>query len=293
VAPKTIDELVKKIDQIPTLPMISQQIMQLLDDKDASFKEIADLIEKDQALAVKILKVANSAFYGSFSQISSIDFALMKLGLGEVRSILYAFSVHHFFSQQESEGFDRTGFWKHSMICSQVARYLGQHFNIQKDDTLFLSGLIHDLGKIVFDQYFHEDFIRIVDHINTQHDSFSSAEKDIIGFTHYQVSAKLLQQWRFPKKVIMQVFFHHAPWNDNNYQTGSIIIYLANILTKIAGFPCLPSERELDPAQFADSKEMEFIIKSGFDLNHQILDNLVQHIQDIICNEGENTLGLF
>lgn len=273
--------------------MVSSQIMRLLEDEDVSIKKIAELIEKDQALAVKILKVANSAFYGSFSQTSSIDYAIMKLGLGEIKAILHAFSIHSFFSQKPSEGFDRSHFWKHSIICSQIARYLGTYFNMGKDDSLFLSGLIHDLGKIIFDQYFHEEFLQIITHINTHHENFSTAEKTILGFTHYQVAAKLLQKWQFPKKIIMQVFFHHAPWNDANYSTGSIVIYLANILTKLAGYPCLESEKPLDLDEFAASNAMAHIVKSGFDLDRASLEMLVNNIKEFIGEESENMLRFF
>ncbi len=293
MAPKTIDELVKKIDQIPTLPMVSNQIMNLLKDEKVSFKQLADVIEKDQALAVKILKLANSSFYGSFAQTSSIDRALMKLGLGEVKAIMYAFSIHNFFSQKTATGFDRSNFWKHAIICSQIARYLGNHFNMGKDDTLFLSGLIHDLGKIIFDQYFHEDFLQIIQYVNNHNENFSKAEKAILGFTHYQVAAKLLQKWQFPKKIIMQVFYHHAPWNDAEYSAGSIVIYLANILTKLAGYSCLNSEKTIDLDEFATSKAMEHIVKSGFDLDRAGLETLVNNIKEFISEERENMLRFF
>jgi len=288
-----MDELVKRIDEIPTLPIVSQKIMNLLNDENMSVKEIASVIEKDPALAVKILKIANSAFFGSISQISSIDYAVMRLGLGEVKFILQAFSIHRFFSENTPEGFDRTQFWKHSIICSQVARYLEQYFKLEKDDTLFLSGLIHDLGKIVFDQFFHDEFLKIIDHVRDNEETFSKAEKAVIGFTHYHVAAKLLQQWQFPKKVIMQVFFHHAPWNDNDFTTGSIIIYLANILTKLAGFACLPTEKAVDIEAFSNSNAMEFIIKSGFDLDQQSLRTLVSHIREYIVQETDNMLSFF
>ena len=214
---KNIERFIKRVEEIPTLPIVSQKILPLLGDENVSLKKIAELIERDQALAVKILKVANSAFYATLSRVSSIDHALVILGLSEVRAILLGFSIHNFFTNSKSNGFDRTRFWKHSIICSQVAKYLARYFKIQADDSLFLAGLIHDMGKVVFDQYFHEEFLEIIDYVSTKHESFSKAEKETLGITHYQVAAKLLQQWKFPEKVVMHVFFHHAPWHDKNY----------------------------------------------------------------------------
>ena len=267
--------------------------MFLLNDENVSIRQVVALIEKDQSLATKILKVSNSAFYGTISNISSIDSALVLLGFKEVRNILLSFSIKEFFSQSENNDFDRACFWRHAIICSQVAKYLARHFRIGREDTLFLSGLIHDMGKVVFDQYFHGEFTRIVAYVSENHESFSKAEKEIIGATHYQVAAKLFQQWKFPKEVVMQVFYHHAPWCDRSFGAGSIVIYLANFFTKLAGYPCLPSEKNIDVSTFAKSRIMDFIVKSGFDLDLESIKKMTHQIQEFIDKEVENMLGFF
>jgi len=288
-----LEKLIQRIEQIPTLPIVSQKILLLLSDENVSLPKVASLIERDQALAVKILKVANSAFYGTLSKVSTIDHALVILGIEEVRSILLAFSIHNFFSQHKDGHFDRTRFWKHSVVCSQIAKYLARYFNVVRDDTIFLAGLIHDMGKVVFDQYFHEDFLKIIDYISTNNESFSRGEKQVLGITHYQVAAKLLQQWKFPEKVTMQVFYHHAPWHDKNYLTSSIIIYLANIFTKLAGYTCLEDEKIVTIDDLAQSKAMKFIVESGFDLDAPTMEKLLQQIQEFLAEERDNMLRFF
>ncbi len=290
---KDIERFIKEIEQIPTIPVISHELMNLLSDENASIKKLADVIEKDQAMTVKILKMANSAFYGTLGKVSSIDHALVILGIGEIKSILLAFSVRDFFKDAMSDSIDRNRFWKHAIICSQVAKYLARYFNLTTDDTLFLSGLIHDMGKVVFDQYFHEDFVNIVHFVDENHTTFSEAEKKILGITHYQVAAKLLQQWKFPQRVVMQVFFHHAPWHDRGDGSGSIVVYLANLLAKMAGYSCLESEKEITLSQFAPSKAMDFVVKSGFDLDGDSMEKLVHQIQEFISMEMGNVLSLF
>ena len=290
---KNLDSFTKNIEQIPTLQIVSKKIMSLLSDKNISLKRIADLIENDQSMTIKILKVANSAFYGTLNKVSSIDNALVILGIEEVKGILMTSSIYNFFSANENDGFDRSQFWKHSIITSQVARYLGQYFNIKKDDTLFLSGLIHDMGKAVLDQYFHEDFLQIIEYVSSNNESFSKGEKEILGITHYQVAAKLLQQWKVPEKVIMQVFYHHAPWHDKNYVSGSIITYLANIFTKLAGYPCLSSEKRIEISTFANAKVLDFINKSGFDLDVESIEKIINHIKELISMEAQNVLSFF
>jgi putative nucleotidyltransferase with HDIG domain len=290
---KNLEQYTREIERIPTIPVISKEVLTLLSDEDVSIKKLAQVIEKDQAMTVRILRIANSAFYGTLSRVSSIDHALVILGIAEIKSILMAFSIRDFFRNAKGNSFDRNRFWKHAVICSQVAKYLARYFKIPSDETLFLSGLIHDMGKVVFDQYFHEEFVKIVAFINENHVTFSEAEKQVIGVTHYQVAAKLLQQWQFPQKVVMQVFYHHAPWHDTGESIGSIIVYLANLLTKMAGYTCLEEEKKMELSQFASSKAMRFIVKSGFDLDASSLEKLVLQIQDFITTERDSVLSIF
>lgn len=290
---KNLDSYIQCIERIPTIPAISREVMSLLADENVSIKKLAEVIEKDQAMAVRILKMANSAFYATLGKVSSIDHALVILGVSEIKAILLAFSVRDFFRDAENIAIDRRRFWRHAVVCSQVAKYLARYFNVPSDGTLFLTGLIHDMGKVVFDQYFHDDFVEIVEFINEHHSSFSEAEKEILGVTHYQVAAKLLQQWKFPSKVVMQVFYHHAPWHDSNDGPGPIIVYLANLLTKMAGYPCLETEKKMDVSVFSDSKAMEFVVKSGFDLDSDSLEKLLHQIQDLIALEHDRVLRIF
>jgi HD-like signal output (HDOD) protein len=287
------DQLIQRIREIPTIPIVSRRIMEIAGDEKACFKDLVRIIERDQALAVRILRVANSAFYGFLSRVSSLEHALVILGINEVKSIVLGCSVYNFFSRNESDALDRTRFWKHAIICSQVAKLLGTHFNIRNDDSLFLAGLIHDVGKVVLDQYFHEDFLQVIEYVSLTKTTFSKAEKRFLGATHYEIAAKILKQWRFPDSVVMQTLYHHAPWHDTNYGTNSVIIYLANVLTKLAGHPCHPDEKQIDLHEFTNSSEVDFIIKSGFYLDYKTIKKLIGDIQEFIIAEADNVMRLF
>lgn len=289
---QNLDKIIKKIESLPTLPIISQKIIELVGNENTTFKDLVLVIEKDQSLTLKLLKVANSSFYSFLSKVTSLESALVKLGFNEVKSIVLGISVYRFFSDMNGDGFDRKRFWEHAIICSQIAKYLNLHFRLPNDDSLFLSGLIHDMGKIVIDEYLHDEFVQIVETISTARTTFSKAEKKILGTTHYQISAKLLKQWKFPKKVIFQVLYHHAPWYAKDFETNSIIIYLSNILTKMAGYPSHPAERMLTPEEFIKSAEMEYINKCGFELDHETLRNLIHNIREYIQDEADSVMRL-
>lgn len=288
-----LQEKIRTIEQIPTLPVVSQRLMEVRDDDPDSHRKYVTLIEADQALSLKLLKLANSSFYGALSRVGSVDHALVRLGTKEVRNIVLAFSVQGFFSTAGDGSFDRNRFWKHAIVCSQVARFLGNHYRVRNDDSLFLAGLIHDMGKVVIDEYFHEDFLRVLDVLEREHTTFSRAEKAVLGSTHYQIAAKLLKQWRFPDQVVFQTLYHHAPWYDKNHETNAILVYLANLLTKLAGYTCHPDEEVPDPEAFTASPEAEYVVKSGFDLDLKTLQNMTAHIQELLREEADSVMTLF
>ncbi|MEN8257289.1 MAG: HDOD domain-containing protein [Thermodesulfobacteriota bacterium] len=283
---RSVDDIVATIEKIPTLPESSGGVLAALNDEDVRIERVSRLIESDLALTAQILKVANSPFSGTISTVSSVSHAIVILGLGEVKSLLLVFAVQKFFAESESEQFHRKRLWNHSIISGHIARFLARHFQCENDDTLFLSALIHDVGKIVTDEYFHEEFRRIISYVETNNSTFSKAEKEILGVTHYQIGAKLLQQWSFPRQVIMQVFHHHTPWQEQNFFKGAMITYLANIFAKLAGYPCLAQEKTIDIDQFAKSKAVDIINKNGFELDHDIIDKLLVQIQEILALEG-------
>ncbi len=292
VVEKKVEKIVATIEQIPTLPIISDHIQTLFKDDDVSVKQLESIIEKDPPLAAKLIKLVNSSFYGLLNKIGSIEHALVILGFREVRNVVLGFTIQSHFNNIKGS-FDPKRFWKHSVVCSQIAKYLGKHYNTVDDGTFFLSGLIHDIGKLVIDQYFPEEFSQITDVISSENITFSKAEKEVLGVTHYQVGAKLLQQWQFPRKVTMQVFYHHAPWHDKNYSSGSIIIYLSNLLAKIVGYPSLDDEQKITPDDILKPSVCDFINKNGFELDRDSFDTLLISINEFIAAEENNVLNIF
>ncbi len=288
-----LEKIIRHIEEIPTLPIVSQRIMEIMANEDTSYHDMVKVVENDQSIALKILKIANSAFYSSLSKVSSLEHAMIKLGMKEVKSIVLGISVHNFFSTKSNGTFDRERFWKHAIVCSQVAKYLAGYYRIGNDDTLFLAGLTHDMGKVVIDQYFHDDFVEIIDYLDSNNTTFSEAEKAVIGTTHYQIAAKLLNQWKFPRKVIMSILYHHAPWADEGMEKGSVILYLANIITKLSGYTCHSSEKDIDPKEFSESSNVDFITKMGYELDYEILNNILNHVREFISAESDNVMKMF
>lgn len=277
-----LDSIVAAIEQIPTLPKTSIDIMDAIDNEDVNVDRITELIEQDPSLAVQVLKFANSPFCGTINTVSSIKHAIVVMGLGEIKGLLMVFAVQKFFDSSVMDQDIRKRFWTHSLVCSHIATYLSRFFQRPADDSIFISALIHDLGKIVLDQYMHKEFLDIIDCITMDNSSFKEAEKVVVGITHYQIAAKLLKQWCFPQKVVMQVFYHHSPWHEPEFAENSAIIYLANILTKLAGYPCLEAENKIDLEEFCRSKAMARLNDLGFQLDCLSLQKLLDDVLTLL-----------
>jgi putative nucleotidyltransferase with HDIG domain len=287
-----LESILSRIEELPTLPVVSQRILELMADEDASNRDIALLVENDQSLALKIMKLANSAFFGSLTKIASLEQAMIKLGMNEVRSIVLAVSVYDFFSNSDSGIFDRKRFWKHGIVCSHTAKYLGASYRTE-NDTLFISGLVHDMGKAVLDEFFHDEFLSIINYLELKKCTFSEAEKAVIGLTHSQIAAKLLNQWKFPDIIVQQILYHHSPWEDKNNEKGSIMIYLADIITKAAGYYCHADEEAMDLKGFSQSERARYISSKGFKLDYEDMERHVKHIIESIAGEADSMMRFF
>jgi len=288
---KEIATLVRRIEAIPPLPMVARQIMELLQDDSTPMGKIAELVERDIALATRLMTLANSPFYGTLGQVSSIDHALVLLGLNEVRAALLAISVHTFFSDQQNASRisdkEKKNLWRHAIVCSQTAKMLTNRFRLQGADSIFLAALLHDIGKVVIQCFLPHFYGQVTTEVREKRIPFSRAERHILGATHYQVAAKLLQHWQLPGHIVLPVFFHHAPWHAKEFGNAAAIVYLANLLTHMAGYPTLAEEPEVDPQQFAGSDQCLFLVRSGFDLDGQLIGRLVGQIRIMLAENPQ------
>jgi len=206
-----------EINEIPTLPEIMLKIQAMVNSDEGDAKELAGLVRHDPALSAKILKVANSAFYSTAAtRISSIELAVTRIGFNEVRNISMAVSLIKQFSRR-SQLLDYRAFWKHSLTAAFTAAAISRHLpgrlaDVPANDILFLSGLMHDIGILVYDQFFHDEFKQIISAKVKNEISYLDAESAAVPHEgHATVGAALLELWKLDPSVVAAVRGHHAP----------------------------------------------------------------------------------
>jgi putative nucleotidyltransferase with HDIG domain len=203
------------IDQakgLGTLPTVYQSAVALLNDPTSTRKEIADVLKQDQAIVLKVLRLVNSPLFAFSRRITSIEDAIPLLGFSEIRNIVTSVSVLSMFSTGEgSDTFDRAAFWKHSAACGIVCKILSRKLKVAAEEEYFTAALLHDIGKLVFDQLFPEDFRRVIALVGEKSLSIRQAERMVFGRPHMTFGEYLLRKWKIPEILSDAVLYHHAP----------------------------------------------------------------------------------
>ena len=228
------DEILKKLDtikDIPTLPTIVFELNELLQDPNTPITDISDIIEKDQAMSLRVLKLVNSAFYGIHKEVNDIGNAIVLLGFNTVRNAIVSLGViNSFLGIKALEGFDIRDFWKHSLAVAVVSKGLAEKTKIASPDSCFVGGLLHDIGKVILAQYFQDLFEKVWNAAKKENISFYEAEKKEISIDHAIIGAHLATNWELPENFIDVIRWHHDVRNDSESKKMILIIYLSDII---------------------------------------------------------------
>jgi Predicted signal transduction protein len=204
-----------EITELPTLPEMMLRVQRLVNSEEGNAAILAKIIQQDPALAAKVLKVANSAFFSPANQrISSLQLAIARIGFNEIRSIIMALTLIKKFSKK-SNILDYKQFWRHSLASAYfsqtIINALPAKYSSEECQICFLSGLLHDIGILVYDQFFHKEFEQIMNSALSQEKSFLFAEQLVAGKeSHPVVGSALLELWKIETPIISGVRFHHS-----------------------------------------------------------------------------------
>jgi HD-like signal output (HDOD) protein len=190
-----LSHLIAHVQDLPTLPAVAVQLMANIDRGDIDLHALALMIGADQALAAKILRIANSSFYGMSSQIGTLYQAVSVLGIQQIRSLVCACSIAS--SLPKPHNFDFEKFWHHALATGIAARLLARTLR-QNSELAFISGLLHNLGALVLAMYFPENYAAALNWQAVNGSNLELAEREIFGFDHCMVGAALAAHWNFP-----------------------------------------------------------------------------------------------
>lgn len=205
-------ERLAQIENLPTLPAVVFDVGNALEDENNGAEEVSLIIEEDPSITANILHVVNSVYYGATSgTISSVQDAVARLGFGETRRLIMTLGVLRSFAGF-GKGLDAALFWKHSLLTGFAAKRLhafsqpGVQFSASEANV---AGLLHDIGKLIMDQHFPEEFSLVQDTAEELQRPVYEVEERALGMDHGEIGGTVLQAWNLPSSVVEAVRWHH------------------------------------------------------------------------------------
>jgi HD-like signal output (HDOD) protein len=232
-----LNAMMTVVDDLPTLPQIVFELERAIQDESSGASDVAFIMEEDVSLTANILKLANSAYYGTRGTIGSVQEAIARLGFAEVGRLVTTLSVVQLFSGEE-ETFDYQQFWKHSLMVGFAARLIAEMSaatNPFTDEEAYVAGLLHDSGVLLLNQYFQEEFFAVEAALAGGDKQRHVVELDLLGMDHGEAGAYLLEQWSLSENVTESVRWHHqAGQCPEEYSIQMNTIRLADALAHVA-----------------------------------------------------------
>jgi len=209
--PPELMTALNRVTEISSLPEVTTRIVEVVEDPKSTAQDMHEIVKHDPALATKVLKVVNSAFYGLPSQIASLDRAIVMLGLSAVKNISLAASLSRLFRPGAiSERFDARDLWTHCISVGVCARLLAKH-SFGHMEEAFVAGLVHDMGLLIEFQISPDKLREVAERCEKQPQDFLAAEQEIIGADHQAFGAALSTKWKFPTGLCCAISHHHNP----------------------------------------------------------------------------------
>ena len=210
---------------LPPMPHIAARVMEKLSDDDSTPREIHHLIIKDQALAARVLKVANSPYYGASRSISTLRDAVMFMGFDSIRSLIMTAVLKGMFL---SVGLSEKLLWEHAVGCGLAARKIGDEIDFQRREEAYLAGLMHDVGKTALFLRSPAVMREIMQEVYNDGADFFDVELRKLGFTHADVGGIIADKWRFTIDIEDAIANHHQPGQARSALELTQIVSLAN-----------------------------------------------------------------
>lgn len=270
--------------ELPSMPFILSRIIQITRNPDTSAQDLANAVMIDQSLTSRLLRLANSAYFHRMQEVDTISSAILVLGFGYVRNLAASASVlEAMFPRRVFPGFDWQAMWLHSVTCAIASEEIYSYmsgFDRRKDETVFIAGLLHDIGKLVIACMLPLRFMAVVEGCRKCKEDMITVENNFLSSNHAEVGQYVTEQWGFPEKLVQAIACHHTPECATQYSDLARTVFAADMLAKRISAPCIPdltaniSLRDIAKVVEISPGSMSYIIehvKQGLERSSEII----------------------
>jgi HD-like signal output (HDOD) protein len=219
---------------LPEIPSIVFELNEVIANPLSSAEDIAQVVHRSPSLTALLLKIVNSPFYGFPSKIDKISLAVTLIGMREISGLALGISIISLFNNIPKEILSMYSFLRHSLACGIISRILAAQKSIPQTEQMFVSGLLHDLGRLILYSYFPEESRNILGRARLTDGLLYLQENDYLGCNHTHLVKQLLQQWKLPLVLENNVFYHHNP-SEAQQPVPATLVHLADVITNGLG----------------------------------------------------------
>jgi HD-like signal output (HDOD) protein len=228
---ESLRAFVKDIKNLPTIPVIANEILNLFNDDMLSLEKLETIVARDPAISAKVLSVANSAFFGLQVTTDALSSAMMRIGFSIVKNIALAISLMTILDDEKrGKTFDYKRVFNHSVSVGFTTSFLSKNLNLKITDESCMIGMLHDLGYLVLNRYFPEKYEEVLFAFEKEK-TLLDAEKKVLDFTHADIGMWLAEEWKLPDIIKDVNLFHHTPSIAKRNEKEVAVIHIADYLT--------------------------------------------------------------
>ena len=272
-----IEYIVSKVNDMKVLPEIINNIIALTDDPDSTVQDMEKAILKDSVLTTKILRLANSAYYGYARNISTISRAAVLLGFQAIKSLALASTVRTFLTDElKGYSLEKDDLWTQSQTCAIASRFIAKQIKYPNPEEAYIAGLLRDIGKTILNQHMEKEYADVLSKIEMHNMSFLDAEGEVLGFNHAEIGEKVAEKWNLPKALVDAIGHHHTPEQSNVNPLLVSIVHIADAITMMMGVG-------LGVDGLAYNLSPMAIETIG--LNESQLENIISQVTDLVTDE--------
>lgn len=222
---------VQKVNKLPTIPVVARELLSAMSDDLVSLHILEKIVSRDPAIAAKIVGLSNAAFFGYKMTEPTIVGAIQKIGFTNVKNISLGIALMTIFDDKHHKlSYDYGRIYKHSIATGFVALRLAGNLNIKSNDSLFLCGMLHDIGLLLLNSYFPDLYSKVAETAR-DHKNLLEAETLVLGFTHSDIGAWIADTWNLQDRLIEVILHHHSPSDAGKYKQNVALIHLADYIT--------------------------------------------------------------
>ncbi len=222
---KELEKAIMAAGDLPTIPIVATKVMQMIEMDNITVEDIANVVTTDPAVAARVLKIANSAFYGCQRQIQTISGAIVVLGFNTLRSLVVAASVKEVY---KPFGLTEKMLWDHSLGAALASRIIATATRKANPEEAFLAGLLHDIGKTIMNSLDRDKFQVVMQRCYNEGLFFEEAEESVFTFRHDDVGAMVVKKWNFPESLVTAILNHHRL--DFPPDTDQYMVHLSSVI---------------------------------------------------------------